>query len=177
MRYFIAFAALLALNSAHSAIIDFEDVPAMEDLTELESGDFRFTADCCFNVNYSATPGANRLALVNGMKTITMESVSGAAFSLSSFDSAGYYTLGGINLTGYLAEGGTVQTNLEYGGNWSTLDLDNTWQNLLQVEFQAAGTPTVIDNIIASQVVPIPAAAWLFGSALLGLLGIKGRKK
>jgi hypothetical protein len=30
---------------------------------------------------------------------------------------------------------------------------------------------------IINQVVPIPAAAWLFGSGLLGLVGIAGRKK
>lgn len=177
MRYLIALAALLAFNPTHAGIIDFQDVSTMEDLTELESGDFRFTADCCFGVRYYVTPGDTTLALVNGMKAITMESISGAAFSLSSFDSAGYYTVGGIDLTGYLAGGGTVQTNLEYGGSWSTLELDDTWQNLLRVEFLVPGTPTQIDNIIASTVVPTPTTAWLFGAGLLGLLGMSRAKK
>ena len=35
----------------------------------------------------------------------------------------------------------------------------------------------VTDKIVFAQVVPVPAAVWLFGSGLLGLVGIARRKK
>lgn len=34
-----------------------------------------------------------------------------------------------------------------------------------------------IDNLSADAVVPVPAAAWLFGAGLVGLIGIARRKK
>ncbi len=32
-------------------------------------------------------------------------------------------------------------------------------------------------GVFLTQVVPVPPAAWLFGSGLMGLIGIAGRKK
>ena len=34
-----------------------------------------------------------------------------------------------------------------------------------------------IDNLSANAVVPVPAAVWLFGSGILGLIGVARRKK
>jgi len=39
------------------------------------------------------------------------------------------------------------------------------------------GNPVLVDNIVISSVVPIPAAVWLFGSALLGLISNQRRSK
>lgn len=35
---------------------------------------------------------------------------------------------------------------------------------------------TAIDNVVASTVVPVPAALWLFGSGLIGLIGLTRQK-
>ena len=49
-----------------------------------------------------------------------------------------------------------------------------------QIEFRAAGN-TLDDNFYIrtadAAVIPVPAAVWLFGSGLLGLIGIARRKK
>ena len=57
---------------------------------------------------------------------------------------------------------------------------DNTWDRLVmdtedvkRIEISLAGSGA-IDNI---QYVPIPAAVWLFGSGLIGLIGVSRRKK
>lgn len=52
-----------------------------------------------------------------------------------------------------------------YGASWDSIDLD-TYDIYVRE----------VDNISYPSAVPIPAAAWLFGSALLGLGAIKRRK-
>ena len=49
--------------------------------------------------------------------------------------------------------------------------------NLTSVDFTTVGGQSAgIDNIVVSSV-PLPAAVWLFGSGLLGLIGIAKSKK
>jgi len=50
------------------------------------------------------------------------------------------------------------------------------WDNLLYVEWVQEADFHQFDNIVVS-VSSIPAAIWLFGSGLLGLIGIARRKK
>ena len=70
--------------------------------------------------------------------------------------------------------------------DYETLSFGSQWTNLLYVEFyfsrpgQIPGlnTNTVeisFDNIVVSAV-PIPSAVWLFGSGLIGLIGLARRK-
>ena len=47
--------------------------------------------------------------------------------------------------------------------------------DLSSVVFTTANIPIQIDNIVVRNT-PLPATAWLFGSALLGLVGFKFRK-
>ena len=118
---------------------------------------------------------------------ISMEHSSGDLFSLHSLDMA-YRDLfnGGTSayasVIGYSASGGLVSAtgfDLEpplSGGVFEqrSFVFDSTWTNLARVEFKfqavnsggfAAG---FVDNISVTAV-PIPAAVWLFGSALAGL--------
>jgi len=52
----------------------------------------------------------------------------------------------------------------------ATITLELGWDNIEELGFwDSHGEPISIDNIAVSSVVPIPAAVWLFGSALAGL--------
>jgi len=100
-------------------------------------------------------------------QTLTMERSSGGNFgleSISSFISSPWL------VTGYYAGGGTVQVSIGVSGPFN---FDSSWQDLEKVEFIVQ--PGSLDSIKAS-VVPIPAAVWLFGSALAGLGWIRRKQ-
>jgi hypothetical protein len=77
-----------------------------------------------------------------------------------------------VQLFGYYGSeygDGQVQTTFTVGDAWDTYYLDSAWQNLYSVELVAyTSALPAIDNITIN-VVPIPAAVWLFASGL-GLL-------
>ncbi len=88
-----------------------------------------------------------------------------------------------IDVTGFLAGGGIVSTTLYLdlladgqGGvdDFQTFVFGSEWTYLESVEFVATGPANIygtrfaVDNLVLN-VVPIPAAVYLFGSALLGL--------
>jgi hypothetical protein len=128
-----------------------------------------------------ATCGANQ--------PVTVSNINGYNFDLLSLDFAEVEnsTIGTFTFTGHLAAGGTVQTSIvntdivysDGTGSMVTVLFDSSWSGLssfdigyaLGIGFDVAA----IDNI-AVNVVPIPAAVWLFGSALAGL-GWMRRKK
>ncbi len=71
------------------------------------------------------------------------------------------------------ATGGPLVSQTPMGIAWGTVDSSA----ITQIQFVVNGVENLdssIDNFTA--VVPVPAAAWLFGSALLGLAGVKRRK-
>ncbi len=122
---------------------------------------------------------------------------SGSVFSLNQLD------IGELNLTNGLATTIQVTGNYDGGGSISTdiiMDLvadgpgslvdfqtvlfDSTWSNLSSVTFfttEGSGDyGFVLDDIIVNNQpnpVPIPAAVWLFGTALIGLVGFGKRRK
>jgi hypothetical protein len=121
-------------------------------------------------INYP--PGANS----------SMTTVSGGAFSLNSLDikvplpdPADDY----LTITGNYANGGQVSLNVGISETWETLVFGAGWSNLTSVDFGATNglglNGVVIDNIVVSNV-PVPAAAWLFGSALAGLGWLRRKK-
>jgi hypothetical protein len=101
---------------------------------------------------------------------LIMASANGAAFSLYSFEGWVFGDDVDIQVTGFLEAGGTVTETFQFEG---VLDVfqhyDVNWSGLTSVKFDNLGpNPTILDNLVVSEV-PIPAAAWLFGSALAGL--------
>ena len=112
----------------------------------------------------------------------TLSQLGGGLFDLYSIDFAanGTYTNLTLQVTGYLAGGGTVNSSITSGLNWATLTFGSEWTGLDKVELLTqvgVGTDTAaFDNIGVSAAVPVPAAAWLFGSALAGLGWIKRKQ-
>jgi hypothetical protein len=126
--------------------------------------------------------------------------VNGGAFSFLSIDFGELLRAGdfaenavpnSVLITGTLNGGGTVSTTINIdlisdgiGGvdDFQSFSFDSQWGNLLSVNFNASpqvasiyGTKLNFDNIVVSNV-PIPPALWLFGSGLLGLIGVARKK-
>jgi hypothetical protein len=99
---------------------------------------------------------------------IDLEREDGGAFAFYSADWTGYQE--NVSVYGRLADGS------------NTLDAVGTgdWLNVVSVTFTASGpfcttncyfdlAGLEVDDIVVGSAVPIPAAVWLFGSALAGL--------
>lgn len=102
---------------------------------------------------------------------------AGLSFDLLSADL--YHTNApGMTITGYLAGGGTVQifvSNTIPSGLQNHV-FDNGWNGLTSVVIEVTGgVGSAIDNI-AVNVVPVPAAAWLFASGLGLLAWVRNRQ-
>lgn len=126
---------------------------------------------------------------------IVMTSINGGAFSLMSFDAAEGFVISGslhpntaskLEIEGSLVGGGTVTDVVDFDGSndgtgigvdFESFALPGTFVNLTSVTFRGlntSGDPAIfsLDNIEVSAV-PLPPAAWLLGSSLLGLARFK----
>jgi len=77
----------------------------------------------------------------------------------------------GASGTTYAGNGSVRRLELAGDDNWMSLSADRK-----TLEFSTV-VPHDIDNVRILTAVPVPAAIWLFGSGLLGLVGIARRKK
>ena len=115
-------------------------------------------------------------------RSITITHQSGQAFSLTAMDIFIYDTFGGegySTVTAYDSSDNILGTQnvIRQQEGWETVLFDASWGQVHSVVVGASSSCgfggcifnfPMLDNVSAS-VVPIPAAAWLFGSALLGL--------
>ena len=105
--------------------------------------------------------------------TISMRKADGGAFAISSMDLllqalGGHLSSGSTSITGALVGGGAADLSVPVGtGDWLNLELVTFIANGDGFGFGGL-TAVEIDNINVAAV-PIPAAVWLFGSALTGL--------
>ena len=112
----------------------------------------------------------------------TLTANHGGAFTLKSIDLAEVNSGNAeFTFTGYLQGGGTVTryvrldgvyTQGPLGSGFETFDFTD-FQNVTSVVWQNSKPFHQFDNIV---VTPIPAAVWLFGSGLLGLVGLARRR-
>ena len=113
---------------------------------------------------------------------VSIYALSGVTFELDSFytyATYGPYAYAG-QVTGYLEGGGTV-THL-FDSTAGTVVFDQSWVNLTSIDIvfttgriDSDFTIPALDNITL-QAVPVPAAVWLFGSALAGLGWLRRRQ-
>ncbi|MGI9308808.1 MAG: VPLPA-CTERM sorting domain-containing protein [Gammaproteobacteria bacterium] len=110
----------------------------------------------------------------------TMTAISGDSFDLVSADVVSvwpYFGPDSISVVGFYAGGGQINTVLNLDSDSTNFAFGAGWTGLLAVEFGLSSIDNAItlDNIVVSYV-PVPAAVWLFGSALAGLGFVKRRK-
>ena len=124
--------------------------------------------------NWIGPDGSNALTYCPGC-TANMISVANQLFSLHSVELKNLIPEPGddfLTITGFLAGGGEVTANLAATSDWQTFSFGAEWTNLEEVEFGAtvgSGFDAIYLDNVGVSVVPIPAAVWLFGSALAGL--------
>jgi hypothetical protein len=155
--------------NAATVIVDFNELAAVFPASTIDSKGFRFTSGAAgigVGTNWG-TVGTVGLAM-SGDGT-TMELLADGTFSLESFDMRTFSgSDSNIVVTGYLESGGQISTSLTITGSYAAdYDFSDAWQGLVSVQFDTVGA-VYTDNIVTN-VVPVPAAAWLFGSALAGL--------
>ncbi|MDB4308248.1 VPLPA-CTERM sorting domain-containing protein [Gammaproteobacteria bacterium] len=179
---------------ASTVLIDFEEFSIgdgpVSDTNWLESSGYEFNGngfpgpipDGIFPEVFIGDNGTNAFGLsstfpgqdgYNAYVYVSMRKADGGAFAINSMDlllqSLGSpLSSGSTGIYGTLAGGGAADLSVAIG--------TGDWLNLQHVTFEASGdnsgqsgfTGVEIDNVNVSAV-PVPAAVWLFGSALAGL--------
>jgi hypothetical protein len=158
---------------ANAVTITFNDPGLSEsfqrDTNSLETQGYIFSAglDSPF---FDIAPDSDPFLVLFGSETgetLSITEASGSTFSLSSLE---FYSpaVEAISFIGYLEGGGTVQLGLISGSSPETFNFDGSWSNLTGIDVYTGATGFQLDNIVVTAV-PVPAAVWLFGSALAGL--------
>jgi len=116
---------------------------------------------------------------------LTLEHNAGDLFSISSVtmvSGGAFFMLNSVEVTGYLAGGGTVQQTI-YGSTMPTPPSVRTfgseWMNLERVVFgdiRSKSQGQYIDDIVVTAV-PVLPASWLFASALLVLMRLRNGQR
>jgi hypothetical protein len=206
MRSLICLLSILLTSTASAVTIDFEGVVADDgsqflnpDYTEsgfifsppndgkaLIVGKDHWGNHDSANLSWCGVEGYDfGFFCLNNEVTLSHED---GAFSLHSFVGGGIHFEAGSEPTliveGRLVGGGILNEEVDISGGMQTITMGSDWTNLESVSFSAkvinfhccsSSFDGSIDDIVVTAV-PIPAAVWLFGSALAGL-GWLGRKQ
>ena len=158
--------------------------------TALIGGDALNPYDAPWNNNGSTTfhwastglfqyPQSDAYILISADQNINLSSInfalSGGATGSDGLGTSVMKVSGYATFTDFVSGMKAVELDLSPGINWSTHSFDSDWNNLEYVKIQSWAGDVAIDNISAN-IVPVPAAVWLFGSGL-GLLGWIRRRK
>jgi hypothetical protein len=174
----LVFVALFS-SALQATTIDFDSSPTGLLTTQtFDIGDYRFDFIGPFDPEYSpwAIGGVNNeLSWAAGQGNIGLKHVADDTFSLFAIDLGGWGAGIQLTVTGSLAGGGTVQLDYVTLVDMETVMFGSEWLGLTNIEFSAYGCCALVDNIVVSNV-PVPAAVWLFGSALGGLGWMRRRK-
>lgn len=185
MRTILTIVGLLFGLSAQAAVIDFEEFAPVERFTPV--GVDTLNVDPGFVLNKSgsgfllwdSTVGSGNESsdvqiIAQDGAAVSFSEVSGSAFDLVSFDMLfiGGNTDADLLLRGDRGDGSVIELQIfgsaSQGEIWETVPLSGQLTNLTSITFTNFSRPVQLDNIVL-QTVPVPAAVWLFGSALAGL--------
>jgi hypothetical protein len=196
-KLFAASYLLLALTfNAQASTVDFEDTAANSFQPDpFTSGELTFTPISGSIYTFSGNPGSDNgtNALIAGWGHYAGDDFGGnfsfnktdnSIFSLDSLDAGTTWFsdedggIGSVVFTGYQLDGGILTQTLYL--NYQYANYAFGWANLISVDVSSNSNYGFVayDNInIDGTSVPVPAAVWLFGSALAGLVGIGKRKQ
>jgi hypothetical protein len=187
VRFLIAIAALSFTGVANAApvVLDFEDTPYEGTTFEDPFVTKGFVIDPSDPPSVSAISSGPDSHLVicgwcaNGSEGVSIFADSGLRFELTSMEvSFVELPMTGI-VVGHFANGDTLSESIVAG----VMSFDSSWTKLASIDIlfdtSVIAVPPYlaaeIDNIHVSEV-PVPAAVWLFGSAL-GALGWRRRRR
>jgi hypothetical protein len=182
-------------GTAHAVTIDFEDIlPTYFGLSTYQEDGFTLTSNVpdgtIIDVNNDVrgnlgifSGGTNSQTMVwgeiNTLSTISITNDAATPFYLLALDASSMGNASGqLTLTGTLAGGGTVQQVLNLNSALTTYNITGlNGLSGLDISFDGGAyfAPFDLDNVQLS-IVPVPAAVWLFGSALVGLAGWSRRR-
>jgi hypothetical protein len=189
----VLFVAVLLLVGgfaiAAPVVVDFDDtLPTYIGLETHQEDGFTLTSNepsgTLIDVNNTVrenigifSGGTNSQSLFWGANgtdsTISIAADSGLQFSIDSLDASSLYNAAGeLTLTGTKAGGGTVSQTLTLNSaltSYNITGLGLVTNLVLSFDGTVAAAPYDVDNI-SLNAVPVPAAVWLFASAL-GMLG------
>jgi hypothetical protein len=182
---------------SHAALVTFEALSHNDDqiaehgATYAESG-FLFTNTATvessgFDPSF-ATAGAQLDGMYTGSTALFNDNwegqtiltrVGGGTFNLNSIDLAELYPADvqfDVAFTGLLANGSTVSKTFTLDGalGAQSFSFGSDFSNLASVSWSQSADFHQFDNVNATPT-PIPAAAWLLGSGIMGLAGIRRR--
>jgi hypothetical protein len=197
MRSFF-FAALMAISGGATAgvvTVDFDDtLPTYFGLSTYQEDGFTLTSNVpdgtLIDVNNvvrgnlgilgGGTDSQSLFWGANGVEsTVSLTGDSGEVFELLALDASSLGNVSGqLTLTGALSGGGTIQQVLNIDSALTTYGITGmSGLSALDISFDGATyfAPFDLDNVQMS-VVPLPAAIWMMGSALIGLVGWARRR-
>tara|TARA_R110002111_G_scaffold221901_1_gene284095 strand:+ start:549 stop:1142 length:594 start_codon:yes stop_codon:yes gene_type:complete len=197
MKKLFAAAAFAFSLPIHAAVVDFEDLGVASggqlnpaDNAVITSGGFDFVngptsaiSDMHFPNDGFAGIGSTTELVTHG--DLLMTKNGGGTFSLNSFDFGSWLLeVPSFTVNGLLSGGGMVSQSFNLDGDETTFEtffLNPSFTNLVSANWlMSSGNQKTfnIDNIKADiNAVPLPAAVWLFGPALLGFLGLRRKQK
>jgi hypothetical protein len=181
MRHALGAILLLVVGSAQAAVIDFQSLESPTSMTAIST----YTEDgYTFDPNggtfavWGTSDGnyAGSTALIHdddlGITTLT----GPGAFNLTSVDLSEAFAVGGVVSVTFERDGGHSQVfNLDGTFGFETFFFDAGFNGTSSLSWSQEADFYQLDNL-AVNAVPIPAAVWLFGSAL-GALGWVFRRK
>jgi hypothetical protein len=173
---------LLICGTASAVTIDFESVPSGSVPLSFDTQGFTFLTKNREGVgvidrDYAGTGNAFFFCMdCQNPAGFDMHATDNSLFSLYSFD-MGFMEQDPqpLTVTGTYANNSTISiTYTSITGFLETLSMGPGWEGLKSVSFEVDTSNNYsfnvpyFDNIVVNEV-PVPAAVWLFGSALVGL--------
>jgi len=199
MKKLLAAAAFTFALPIHAAVVDFEDLGVASggqlnpgDNVVVTSGGYDFVNGPTSNIPDMHFPNNGFAGLGSTTELVThgdllMTQNGGGTFSLNSFDFGSWLVEpSSFTVNGLLSGGGLVSQIFSLDGDNTTFEtflLNASFTNLVSANWLMTGGNQQtfnIDNInVGSSInaVPLPAAVWLFGPALLGFLGLRRKQK